>query len=200
MQICFDELHRAQEMSPRPNFLVLLGDRYGWQPLAEIISEAEFEELDKVAGELDAEASRGVGFVGRVRQALRSTLVTQSARFVLRTWYRRDDNADPPLYMLRSRNEPPDSKDYTDNGEHGEWKKIEKALWVVINRAYLPDDLACRFDQILGFDEPLPSIVKFQASATEQEIWRGALAVPDAKEHVLAWYRDVRNRDPVPRR
>ena len=33
MRICFEELRRAQEISPEPNFLILLGDRYGWRPL-----------------------------------------------------------------------------------------------------------------------------------------------------------------------
>jgi len=60
MQICFDELRRAQEVSPRPNFLVLLGDRYGWQPLAETITEAEFEKLETKAAELDREAGHGL--------------------------------------------------------------------------------------------------------------------------------------------
>lgn len=32
MRICFDELRRAQEISPEPNFLILLGHRYGWVP------------------------------------------------------------------------------------------------------------------------------------------------------------------------
>ena len=32
MRICFDELRRAQEISPRPNFLILLGNRYGSVP------------------------------------------------------------------------------------------------------------------------------------------------------------------------
>ncbi|MGA9453580.1 MAG: DUF4062 domain-containing protein [Verrucomicrobiia bacterium] len=32
MRICFDELRRVQEISPKPNFLVLLGNRYGWRP------------------------------------------------------------------------------------------------------------------------------------------------------------------------
>jgi hypothetical protein len=42
MQICFEELHRAQETSPEPNFLILLGDKYGWRPLPETISETEY--------------------------------------------------------------------------------------------------------------------------------------------------------------
>ena len=33
MQICFEELRRAQEASAEPNFLILLGDKYGWRPL-----------------------------------------------------------------------------------------------------------------------------------------------------------------------
>jgi hypothetical protein len=30
MRICFEELRRSQEISPQPNFLILLGNRYGW--------------------------------------------------------------------------------------------------------------------------------------------------------------------------
>jgi hypothetical protein len=32
MQICFEELRRSQQISPQPNFLILLGNRYGWRP------------------------------------------------------------------------------------------------------------------------------------------------------------------------
>ena len=32
MQICLGEIERCQKVSPRPNFIVLLGDRYGWCP------------------------------------------------------------------------------------------------------------------------------------------------------------------------
>ena len=38
MQICFEELRRCQHISPQPNFLILLGNRYGWRPLPEVIS------------------------------------------------------------------------------------------------------------------------------------------------------------------
>jgi myo-inositol catabolism protein IolC len=33
MQICLNEIRRCQEVTPRPNFVVLLGDRYGWRPV-----------------------------------------------------------------------------------------------------------------------------------------------------------------------
>src|SRR5712691_6767626 len=45
MPICLEELRRCQEISPRPNFVVLLGDRYGWQPLPSNILADEFEKL-----------------------------------------------------------------------------------------------------------------------------------------------------------
>ena len=33
MNICLGEIARCQQVTPRPNFIVLLGDRYGWLPL-----------------------------------------------------------------------------------------------------------------------------------------------------------------------
>ena len=46
MRICFEELRRSQEISPQPNFLILLGNRCGWRPLPEEVSEDEFRRLE----------------------------------------------------------------------------------------------------------------------------------------------------------
>ena len=183
MRICMEELRRSQEVSPQPNFLILLGDRYGWRPLPEEITEAEFQSLKAKAtaqGELEA----------------------------LETWYRCDNNAVPPVYVLRSRRPEDrplgDTNDYTvgtrktrDNPDAADtpWELVEKALWHIINRAFPPSpaNLVGRFRRILGRDKPLPSLVKFQTSATEQEIWHGALRVADAPRHVLAFSREIGN-------
>src|SRR5271157_3362857 len=77
MRICFEELRRSQEISPQPNFRVLLGNRYGWRPLPEEISEDEYRELERKA-------------------------TSGPAREALKNWYRRDDNAIPPVYLLQS--------------------------------------------------------------------------------------------------
>ena len=37
IQTCFDEIERCQRLSPKPNFLLLLGQRYGYIPIPEII-------------------------------------------------------------------------------------------------------------------------------------------------------------------
>ncbi len=77
MNICIQELRRCQKLSPRPNFIVLLGDRYGWRPLPPQIPAAEFESL--------------------------LIHLSDSQKQHLLKWYRRDDNAVPSEYCLLSR-------------------------------------------------------------------------------------------------
>ena len=45
MRICRAEIARCQAVTPRPNFVVLLGDRHGWRPLPDEIPVAEFEAM-----------------------------------------------------------------------------------------------------------------------------------------------------------
>ena len=45
MDICMEELNRCKKLSPRPNFLFLMGDRFGWQPLPNKIPREEYREL-----------------------------------------------------------------------------------------------------------------------------------------------------------
>ncbi len=171
MRICFDELRRAQEISPRPNFLILLGNRYGWRPLPEEISVEEFHTLEHAAAQIPGSADK-------------------SAVAVLREWYREDTNAVPPVYLLQSRRQDlGDDQDYTDDAV---WNQVQAVLWTIINRAMPPEQLQRRFDGAASDGSP-PAIVRFQASATEQEIWHGALRVPDAREHVLAFFREIEN-------
>lgn len=55
MQICLDEVRRCQQLSPRPNFLMLLGDRYGWQPVPAEIDDPRFQQLLAAATAADRE-------------------------------------------------------------------------------------------------------------------------------------------------
>lgn len=45
MEICLREIERCQEQSPRPNFIVLLGERYGWRPLPDKILQSVAEMM-----------------------------------------------------------------------------------------------------------------------------------------------------------
>jgi len=54
LQICFNEIARCQRISPKPNFIILLGEKYGWQPIPEIIPGEELDEiLDVISEELE---------------------------------------------------------------------------------------------------------------------------------------------------
>jgi len=89
MRICFEELRRSQEISPQPNFLILLGNRYGWRPLPEEVSQAEFEQLAAAA---NSETNNPIpGTHGK------------TALQVLKEWYRCDENVLDPT----SRRFPP---------------------------------------------------------------------------------------------
>ncbi len=80
MRICLRELRRCQQDRPKPNFLILLGDRYGWRPLPEIIPAVLFEKL---------------------AAQLRSTHPGEARLF--QQWYRLDENAVPPVAELQPR-------------------------------------------------------------------------------------------------
>ena len=78
MAICLREIRRCRATGVRPNFIALLGDRYGWQPLPPTILAAEFDALRPYipAGDTSAQAAQ---------------------------WYRLDENAVPQEYCLQPR-------------------------------------------------------------------------------------------------
>jgi hypothetical protein len=92
MRICLDEVRRCQEVTPRPNFLILLGQRYGWRPLPAHIPADEWRQIQDGLRAQGAEGIRRLELLDR--------------------WYQLDLNArpgaDPPgMWLLKSRVEPP---------------------------------------------------------------------------------------------
>jgi hypothetical protein len=76
LEICLNEIARCQKISPKPNFLILLGDKYGWQPIPTKIPEKEMDEIN-------------------------SAIAFDNA--LLFEWYKLDTNAIPPEYVLQPR-------------------------------------------------------------------------------------------------
>lgn len=77
MGICLKEIERCQSLTSQPNFIVLLGDRYGWRPLPEIIPADEFRSIDQWLS---------------ANRSMVSELFHQT--------YTRDDNAIPSCYRI----------------------------------------------------------------------------------------------------
>ncbi len=51
LHVCLEEVVRCQRMTPRPHFLFMLGQRYGWRPLPREIPASRFRALLDHAGE-----------------------------------------------------------------------------------------------------------------------------------------------------
>src|SRR5512137_2398522 len=78
MNICLGEIARCQQATPRPNFIVLLGDRYGWCPPPSRIPEKEFDQF-------------------------RLAVKDPGEKVLLEEWYFLDSNAVPGEYRLKPR-------------------------------------------------------------------------------------------------
>jgi tetratricopeptide (TPR) repeat protein len=153
MDICLNEISRCQRISPKPNFIMLLGDRYGWQPVPYRIPEAEMEQI--------------------------RTVTDKPGETLLSTWYRLDENAVPPEYVLQRRS--------GENTDYATWQKIEEELRDTLRSAV----------NKLSFSDI--DRIKYFASATHQEIISGALNPPadlkfNPREHVFAYVRQVENK------
>lgn len=179
MNICFEELARCQEMSPKPNFIVLLGNRYGWRPLPAQIPAEEFEAiLDCIPA-----AERPLLVTGELLPAWRDGVTVKWLG-----WYRKDFNAVPAEYVLQPRtidfpqNVSEDDKRRIGKQEAEDWDECQTAM-----RALLEAGI----DQ-LGWAKDDARRQRYQRSATHQEMEHGALHTGlDAENHVFAYFREI---------
>jgi len=106
MNICLNEIKRSS-YKPKPNLLLLVGQRYGWVPLPYSIEEKEFDEiLKKIKKQTDKS--------GLYIQNYPSQLAT------IKEWYILDENAIPNTYYLKDKFEFKDNRDG--------WSQIENII------------------------------------------------------------------------
>lgn len=165
MAICLGEIERCQRVSPKPNFIALLGDRYGWRPLP---SQIVLREHARIRAEIDASRAD--------YDAFSEPVAGIRALELLDRWYARDDNGLETSYLLRPRLAG------SPEAAYGTWEgKVERPLGAILrlaaNRADLPAEVQ----------------FKYWASATHQEIQLGALAGSEAGDHVWGFLRNIDN-------
>jgi WD40 repeat protein len=114
MPICLAEIARCQRVSPRPNFLLILGQRYGWRPAPVEISSKLFADL--------------------LAQIERSHGVNEPAYGLLTRFYRQDTNAIPATHCLIPRRGA--FKAYA------RWQPIEREIIALLQDAARHLDLA----------------------------------------------------------
>ena len=123
MKICLSEIERCQKTKLKPNFIILLGDRYGWCPLPYEIPADEFDTV--------------------------LTRVTEQEELLLKRWYCLDKNAVPKeksipgVYCLLPRQAGLSSIPDLEYKRMSEDKEVESSLsaidrWYKIGQAAEP--------------------------------------------------------------
>lgn len=85
VEVCLGEIERCCAGDAAPAFILMLGEREGWQPLPTLVE------------------------AGRFAQLLEALPAGTPGGQALRDWYRRDDNHLPPSWALRSRRGTPEA-------------------------------------------------------------------------------------------
>jgi len=169
MIICLHEIERCHAVTPKPNFLVLLGDRDGWLPPPPRILASEFETLLELVMAEDADL----------------LLWKKEQPEDKKGWYRLDENADPKEYRLRPRQsdfsycKTRDEAETARKEEATEWRKTEPRLQGALARAARKAAL------------PTEARLKYESSATAQEISAGALRAPQPEGKVFCFFRTI---------
>ncbi|MBQ2448359.1 MAG: DUF4062 domain-containing protein, partial [Bacteroidales bacterium] len=145
MQICLDELKKCQQFSPKPNFLILQGDRIGWTPIPESIPCLDAEKI--------------------------LSLANSNEESLFNVWYRYDENSIEGEYILQSK-----------NGVYLEYSKYEKEVETPLRQLF------AKFAKTIENEDKR---LLYKGSATMQEIYHGALSVPDADKHVILYSRTL---------
>jgi hypothetical protein len=149
LKICLNEIKRCQALSLKPNFLILLGNRFGWQAVPAEIPISEWKQIFEFASELEQQK--------------------------LIDWYRLDENANPPSYILHTREE----KALDDHVWESEERELRTILRSIIPKLNWPVDDKRK--------------LKYFSSATQQEIFEGALDTEYTSENIACVFRSIHN-------
>lgn len=167
VNLCSREILNCQRMSMGPNFVALLGDKYGFRPLCNRIKSTEYRALRRCLIELDISTD------------------------FLDTWYKEDLNAVPPEYLLQ----PISSilKNFTNKGEPS-LQAIDHRIWQAIQER-LHELLMIGSSRLVqqGRMSEQEQLMKYSISVTEREVIEGCIDLKDAKSHCLIYVRTIKD-------
>ncbi|XP_033222269.1 NACHT and WD repeat domain-containing protein 2 [Belonocnema kinseyi] len=165
-ELCMREIENCQRLSMGPNFVVFLGQKYGYRPIPTYVLSSELEMLRT---ELD---SQGMDVN------------------VLDTWYKKDSNAVPPTSILQ----PISSilKNF-NNKRIPKLQQEDQAIWwdTMCKMQKLFRKGAQSLFNNGKFDKD--TMHNYFMSVTEREVINGILNVKNTKNHCLAYVRYINN-------
>ncbi|XP_034936822.1 NACHT and WD repeat domain-containing protein 2 [Chelonus insularis] len=165
-ELCMREIENCQRLSMGPNFVVFLGQKYGYRPIPTYVLSSELEML---RNELE---SQGIDVE------------------VLDTWYKKDSNAVPPTSILQ----PISSilKNF-NNKRIPKLQQEDQAAWwdTMVKMQKLFRKGAQSLYNSGKFDKD--TMHNYFMSVTEREVINGILNVKNTKNHCLAYVRYINN-------
>lgn len=165
-ELCMKEIENCQRLSMGPNFVVFLGQKYGYRPIPTYILSSELQMLR------DDLASMGIDVI------------------LLDTWYKKDSNAVPPISVLQ----PISSILINFNNKRVPKLQAEdQAIWwdtltkmqKLLRKGAVSLFAAGKMDKDLYHN--------YFMSVTEREVINGVLNVRNTKNHCLAYCRYINN-------
>ncbi|KAL6427738.1 hypothetical protein ACFW04_008880 [Cataglyphis niger] len=165
-ELCMREIENCQRLSMGPNFVVFLGQKYGYRPIPTYVLSSELEML---------------------RTELESQGMDVS---VLDKWYKKDSNAVPPTSILQ----PISSilKNF-NNKRIPKLQQEDQAIWwdTMCKMQKLFRKGAQSLYNAGKFDKD--TMHNYFMSVTEREVINGVLNVKNTKNHCLAYIRYINN-------
>ncbi|KAK2159955.1 hypothetical protein LSH36_143g06023 [Paralvinella palmiformis] len=147
-------------------FQVFLGQKYGYRPIPTFILATEFDMIVDVVKEVPSDAA------------------------LLQQWYKRDDNAVPPIMILQ----PISSilSNFNNKRHQRLMEKDQNAWWDIMGRL---QKMLRKGAQILFLNRKLDreQMHNYFMSVTEREIRHGIINVDNTKDHCLAYLRQISN-------
>ncbi|XP_045465419.1 NACHT and WD repeat domain-containing protein 2 [Harmonia axyridis] len=165
-ELCMKEIQNCQRLSMGPNFVVFLGQKYGYRPIPTYILSSELQMIrDEVAN-------------------------TGGDPTIIDTWYRKDSNAVPPISVLQPissilinfNNKRVPKLQAEDQGKW--WATLEK-FQKLFRKA------SSSLHQQGKMDDDAKH--NYFMSVTEREVINGILNVKNTKNHCLAYVRYINN-------
>lgn len=160
LELCINEV-KASKNNPHPNFLIMVGDRYGWVPTPYAVEQNEFEKILEYIksnnSDIEIEYSPYVNKDGNKQQAKNRKT---SKLELLTQWYKLDENQLPASYILDERTQK-DINGINDYTVYENWATEEAILREILQTTV----------ETLKFNEK--EKLKYFRSATEHEVIDG---------------------------
>jgi len=162
LEICLDEV-KSCKLYNYPNFLIMIGDKYGWIPLPRIIEQYEFENILK--------------------------FITDNEKNLLLEWYKKDENQLPISYILQERkNEYIDYNQWliVENN-------IKNIFQITISNTCFDNDIKDKYFTSATQAEAMEGIISYNRTTVyQQQLLKliPNLAKVDNK-HIFGFFRDI---------